>query len=281
MEPILFTIQTKDNINLYARDWKPEAEPKAVVILIHGLGEHCGRYAHVATTLNQAGYAMIGFDLRGHGLSGGPRGHSPSNEAFLDDVDDLFVEVEKRYPGKPRFSYGHSMGGTLVLYHSMRRKPQLAGVVSTGPGFESPILEQKLKVAIANAMAALLPTMTMTTGLNPNHLSHDPRVVQDYQNDPLVHNKASLAMASSTVRSIQWTMEHAMEIEQPVLLIHGTADKITYPTGSQEFARRVPGSCTLRLWDGLYHEVHNEPEKERVIAEMIQWMDSQLDNKKI
>lgn len=281
MEPNLFTIQTKDNINLYARDWKPIGEPKAVVCLAHGLGEHCGRYAHVAEALNHAGYAMLSFDLRGHGLSGGPRGHSASGEAFLDDMDCLCAEAENRYQGKPRFSYGHSLGGTLVLYHSLRRKPQLAGVISTGPGFQSPILEQKIKVTFANALAAVLPMITMTSGLNPDHLSHDPQVVQDYRNDPLVHNKASLAMASSTVRSIQWTMDHAAEIEQPLLLMHGTADKITYPTGSQEFARRVPGSCTLRLWDGLYHEVHNEPEKEQVIAEMIQWMDSQLDSKKI
>jgi alpha-beta hydrolase superfamily lysophospholipase len=276
MDPVQFSLRTQDDLNLYALDWAPPGESKAVVCLIHGLGEHCGRYAHVAAAFNQAGYAMLGFDLRGHGHSGGPRGHAPSSEAFLEDIDLLFVEAEKRYPGKPRFLYGHSLGGILVLYYALRRKPQLSGLISTGSGLRSPLIEQKLKVAFAHSMASVLPTMTLSTGLNPEHLSHDPSVVQDYRNDPLIHYKASLAMASSTIRATQWTMEHAAELSYPLLLIHGAADQLTYPSGSQEFARRVSGSCTLRLWEGLYHEIHNEPEKEQVIAVIVQWMDNQL-----
>ena len=276
MEPVQFSIQTQDGLNLYAVDWVPQAEPKAVVCLIHGLGEHCGRYAHVANALNRAGYAVLAFDLRGHGRSSGPRGHAPSSEAFLEDIDCLFAEAEKRYPGKPCFLYGHSLGGTLMLYYSLRRRPKITGLISTGAGLRSPLMEQKLKVTFAHAMAAVLPTMTLQTGLNPELLSHDPQVVQDYRRDPLVHYRASLAMASSTIRATQWTMVHAEELSYPLLLMHGTADQLTYPSGSQEFSRRVPGSCTLRLWDGLYHEIHNEPVKEQVIAEIIQWMDDQL-----
>lgn len=276
MEPVQFSIHTQDDINLYALDWAPQGGSKAVVCLIHGLGEHCSRYDHVARALNQAGYAMLAFDLRGHGRSGGPRGHAPSSEAFLEDIDHLFVQTEKRYPGKPRFFYGHSLGGILALYYCLRRKPDINGLVSTGAGLRSPLMEQKLKVAFANTMAAILPTMTLATGLNPENLSREPRVVQDYRNDPLVHDKASLAMASSTIRAAQWTMEHAPEFKVPLLLMHGTADQLTYPSGSQEFSRRVSGSCTLRLWDGLYHEIHNEPEKEQVISEIVRWMDNQL-----
>ena len=276
MEPVQFSIHTQDDINLYALDWAPQGEPKAVVCLLHGLGEHCSRYDHVARALNQAGYAMLAFDLRGHGRSGGPRGHAPSSEAFLEDIDHLFDQAEKRYPGKPLFLYGHSLGGILALYYCLRRKPDISGLVSTGAGLRSPLMEQKLKVAFANTMAAILPTMTLATGLNTEHLSREPQVAQDYRNDPLVHYKASLAMASSTIRAAQWTMEHAAEFNVPLLLMHGTADQLTYPSGSQEFSRRVSGSCTLRLWDGLYHEIHNEPEKEQVIAEIIRWMDNQL-----
>ena len=276
MEPAQFSIITRDDINLYALDWSPQGESKAVVCLIHGLGEHCSRYDHVARALNQVGYAMLAFDLRGHGRSGGPRGHAPSADAFLEDIDHLFVQAKKRYPGKPRFIYGHSLGGILALYYCLRRTPDINGLVSTGAGLRSPLMEQKLKVAFANTMAAILPTMTLATGLNPEHLSRDPQVAQNYRNDPLVHYKASLAMASSTIRATQWTMEHAAELSYPLLLIHGAADQLTYPSGSQEFARRVSGSCTLRLWEGMYHEVHNEPEKEQVFAEIVQWMDNQL-----
>jgi alpha-beta hydrolase superfamily lysophospholipase len=276
MKPVQFTLLAKDNIKLHAKSWTPAAEPKAVVCLIHGLGEHCGRYSHVAEALNEADYAVLAFDLRGHGQSGGPRGHTPSSETFLEDIDCLFAEAEKRYPGKPRFLYGHSLGGSLVLYYTLKRKPPVAGVVSTGPGLHSPIMEQKLKLAFAKTMASVLPTMTLPTGLNADLLSHDPQVVQAYRDDPLVHDRASLAMASSTIRAIEWTMENASAFEPPLLLVHGAADQLTYPSGSQEFATRTSGTCTLRLWGDLYHELHNEPEKEQVIAEIIQWMDNQL-----
>ena len=276
MEPVQFSIRTQDGLNLHAVEWSPQPEAKAVVCLIHGLGDHCGRYVHIAKAFNQAGYAVLAFDLRGHGKSDGPRGHAPSSKVFLYDIDGLLEEAEKRYPGKPCFLYGHSLGGTLVLYYTLSRDPQITGLIATGAGLHSPLIEQKLKVAFANAMATVLPTMALPTGLNPELLSHDPQVVQDYLNDPLVHYKATLAMARSTIRAIQWTMENAIGMKQPLLLMHGTADRLTYPSGSQEFARRVPGSCTLRLWDGLYHEIHNEPEKDQVITEMIRWMDSKL-----
>jgi acylglycerol lipase len=276
MEPVQFSIRTQDGLDLHAVEWSPPAQPKAVVCLIHGLGDHCGRYAHIARAFNQAGYSVLAFDLRGHGKSGGPRGHSPSSEAFLDDIDRLLAEAERRYPGKPRFLYGHSLGGLLVLYSSLRHNPKITGLIATGAGLHTPLIEQKLKVTFANAMASVLPTMTLPTGLDPRLLSHDPQVVQDYLNDPLVHYKASLAMASHMIRAIHWTMEHAAEMKRPLLLMHGTADQLTYSSGSQGFARRVPTNCTLRLWDGLYHEIHNEPEKEQVFAEMIRWIDNEL-----
>lgn len=276
MEHIEFAIQAKDGLKLYAQSWTAQVDPKAVVCLIHGLGEHSGRYSHVAGALTEAGYAVLAFDLRGHGQSGGPRGHTPSSEAYLEDIDCLVAEAERRYPDRPRFLYGHSLGGLLALFYTLRRKPQLAGVVSTSPGLHSPLIEQKLKVTFAKTLATIAPTMTLPSGLNTNLLSHDPQVIQAYLNDPLVHDRASLAFASSTIRACEWTMEHATEFKTPLLLIHGLADQLTYPSGSQEFATRASSNCTLRLWGGLYHETHNEPEKDQVLAEIIQWLDDQL-----
>ena len=117
-------------MDLYARGWAPKDKPKAVVALIHGLGEHTGRYAHVGAALTEKGYALLGFDLRGHGKSGGPRGHLPSSEAFMTDIDRFLEETAERYPGLPQFLYGHSLGGLLVLNYALRRKPRLAGVIS-------------------------------------------------------------------------------------------------------------------------------------------------------
>ncbi len=272
MEHIETTMKSKDGLDLFTQAWETEASCKAVVCLVHGLGEHSSRYTHVADFLNRAGYTVLAFDLRGHGRSGGKRGHSPSSEAILDDINLLLDEANRRYPGKKRFLYGHSMGGLLVLYYALARKPKLAGVISTSPGLRSPVLEQKLKLAFAKTLASVLPTMSLPTGLNSEDISRDPQVVQKYQQDPLVHDQATLAMANSAVAIVPWTLAHAGELNVPLLIMHGAADRITYPSGSQEFASRVKGDCTLKLWDGLYHETHNEPEKEMVLAYLVDWL---------
>ena len=135
----------KDGLETYFQGWEPEKTPQAVVCLVHGLGEHSGRYVHVADHLTAAGFAVITMDLRGHGKSAGVRGHVNSMDNFLDDIDRLLKEAEDRYPGMPRFLYGHSLGGFLVLFYTLKRQPVLAGVVSTSPGLRSPLEKQTLK----------------------------------------------------------------------------------------------------------------------------------------
>jgi acylglycerol lipase len=265
--------QTTDGLRLYAQGWEPETETVAVVCLVHGLGEHSGRYAHLAAFLNQSGYSVIAFDLRGHGKSGGARGHSPSFEYFMSDIDLLLQAASDRYPGKTRFLYGHSLGGILVLNYVLRRKPRLAGVIATGPGLRTALEEQTAKVAFAKSVGAVLPTLSLPSGLDARLISRDVEVVQAYQSDPLVHNRATLGMAKNTFQAISWAFDHCEEFDIPLLLMHGAADQIAYTRGSQEFANQVNCSCTLKLWDGLYHEIHNEPEKDQVFAYLLAWME--------
>lgn len=265
-----------DGIAFFAQSWAPDAEPKAVICLVHGLGEHSGRYAHVAAALVDAGYAMTSFDQRGHGKTGGKRGHAPSMEALLDDITRHLDETAKRFPGLPRFLYGHSMGGLLTLAHVESRQPQLTGVVATSSGLRSVLQEQPAKIMLVKILGSLLPRLSMPTGLDANGLSHDPEVARVYLADPLNHGIATLGLAKALLTAIKYAFAHAAEIKSPLLLVHGTADPITYPSGSQEFAALVPGACTLKLWDGLYHETHNELEKEQVLAAMVEWLDSTL-----
>ena len=271
-----YTLQSKDNLSLYGQSWQPETEPKAVVCLVHGLGEHSGRYTHVAEYLAKGGYALLAFDLRGHGKSGGRRGHTPSFEAFMQDIDLFLADARGRFPDKPIFLYGHSLGGMLVLNYVLRRKPQLNGVVVTGAGLRSPIAEQKAKITFARIAGSLLPNVSMPTGLDANAVSRDPEVVQRYKDDPLVHGVSTLSMAKSGFEAIPYVFEHAAELTLPLLLMHGTADQLAYASGSQEVAKLVKGDCTLKLWEGLAHEVHNEPEKEQVLAYMTGWLDSHV-----
>jgi alpha-beta hydrolase superfamily lysophospholipase len=265
-------LKTKENLRLHARCWEPEDEAQGVLCLVHGLGEHSGRYAHFADYLNRAGYAVLSFDLRGHGLSEGQRGHSPSFDTFMDDVGMLLEEAGRRFEGLPCFLYGHSLGGLLVLNYVLRRRPELAGVIATGPGLRTSLTRQTAKIAFVQAAGELLPQFSLSTGLHPESISRDSSVVQAYRDDPLVHQVSTLRMAKTTLQSIPWAFEHASEFDAPLLLMHGTADQLTYPEGTQEFAQKVFCECTVKLWEGLYHEIHNEPEKDEVFAYTVDWM---------
>lgn len=267
--------QTQDNLHLYCQGWEPDGEARAVIGLVHGLGEHSGRYVHMANFLNQAGYTLLAFDLRGHGKSQGQRGHIPSFEAYMDDIDRLIEELSARYPDEPRFLYGHSMGGLLVLNYVLRRKPYLAGVVVTGPALRTSLENQTFKKTIVQVMGSLLPTMTIPSGLEAQDLSRDPRVVEAYRNDPLIHDATTLGWAKAMLPVLSWTMEQASDFPLPLLIMHGTQDRLNFVEGSQEFAQRVP-DCQLRLWENCYHEIHNEPEQEEVFTYLSEWLDSIL-----
>jgi len=268
--------KSKDGLDMYAQSWEPEESPKAVVCLLHGLGEHSGRYAHVGKTFADAGFVLAGFDLRGHGRSGGQRGHFPSFGALMDDIHRYIQEGDERFPGMPVFLYGHSLGGFLVLNYATYHKNSLKGVIATGAGLRSPVLEQKVKISLSKVLGSLLPTITISTGLDADGISRDPEVVRAYKEDPLVHDKATLSAARVGIEAVDHAFAHATEFPTPLLIMHGAADRVTYPHGSQEFADLVPENCTLKLWDELYHEIHNEPEQADVFKFMINWMDAQL-----
>jgi alpha-beta hydrolase superfamily lysophospholipase len=268
-------IQSQDGTRLFLQGWQPEAPAKAVVCLVHGLGEHTGRYAHEGARLAQAGYALLGADLHGHGRTPGTRGHAPNRECFMADIDSLLSEAGRRFPGLPRVLYGHSMGGLLTLNYALDRRPELAGVVATSSGLRTALEQQRSKVAIAKAMGKILPEMGLSSGLDEREISRDAQVVEAYRKDPLVHSRVTFGLAVSLLEAVEFAFDHAAQFDLPLLLVHGSRDRIAYPRGSQEFAALAP-NATLRLWDGLYHETHNEPEKEQVLAFMVDWMDARL-----
>lgn len=272
MERVTFNLRTADGLQLYGQGWLPEGTSRAAVCLVHGLGEHSGRYPHVAMALHQAGYALFSFDLRGHGKSPGQRGHAPSWDVLMDDITVLLQETGQRFPDRPRFLYGHSLGGTLVLSYALRRKPQLAGAIVTSPLLRTAFQPPAWKLWLGKALYNLVPSFALSNELDPRGLSHDQRVVDAYVHDPLVHNRVSARLAMDMLLAGEWALEHASEFPVPLLLMHGAADPICSPQASREFASQVPGDCTFKLWDGLYHETHNEPEQEQVFAFMLEWL---------
>ncbi|MGB7873250.1 MAG: lysophospholipase [Anaerolineales bacterium] len=266
-------------MELYAQSWEPNENPKAVVCLVHGLGEHSRRYAHVGKAFATAGFVLAGFDLRGHGKSGGPRGHTPSYGALMDDTNN-FVDLEtSHYPQLPCFLYGHSLGGNLVINFALRRKVELLGVVATGPLLKLAFQPPTSKVTLGKIMNNILPGFSQASGLETSALSRDSEIVSAYENDPLVHNKISARLFVNAFETGLWALDHAEDITLPLLLMHGGADRLTSSEASLQFAESAGDKVTLRIWDGLYHEIHNEPEQGEVLAFMVDWMNSQLKKK--
>jgi alpha-beta hydrolase superfamily lysophospholipase len=273
-------MQGQDGIAFYVQGWEPDnGKPKALIALIHGLGEHTSRYVHVAEALTGAGYALAGFDLRGHGKSGGPRGHTSSLNAYMQDIRQFVDLLKQRYPDLPRFLYGHSLGGLLTLTYAVQHGAEFKGVMVTSAALRSPLQKQKAKVALAKVLGALLPTFTLPSGLDAAAISHDADVVQNYIHDPLVHSSTSLGFGKAALNAVDLCFRRAREFPTPLLMMHGTGDQIAYSSGSEEFAQLVSAAdcdVTLKLWNDLYHELHNEAEKAEVFNFMIEWLDRHL-----
>ncbi|GAB4504084.1 MAG: alpha/beta hydrolase [Anaerolineales bacterium] len=264
---------------MYARSWEPEGNARGCIVLIHGLGEHIGRYEHVGQALTQAGFVLSGYDLRGHGKSGGARGHIPSYDALMNDIEHFLDLTTKRYPGLPRFLYGHSMGGNQVINFALRRQAELKGIIATGPWLKLAFEPPAIKVALGKMMNNLMPAFIQASGLDTKALSHDINVVQTYENDPLVHDKISARLFVEMYQTGLWALEHANKFPLPLLLMHGSEDRLTSSEASRQFAASAGEKVTLRIWDGLFHEIHNEAEKVEVFATMTGWLDAQLKTK--
>lgn len=270
---IEFEKKSFDGLNLYYQVWQVADERKGMICLVHGLGEHSGRYEHWASLLNQAGYSVVSYDLRGHGKSRGNRGHVSSFADYLKDTDLLVKEANERFPELPCFRYGHSLGALIVNYYVLRTNPKLTGIVISALSNKTSLQEQKGKVLLSKVLGSIVPTMTIQSGLIPSTISRDLDVVERYIKDPLVHNKVSVGWGKSTLEAISWMEKHASEWTLPVLIMHGEKDILGYAEGSREFSSKIKGDVTLKIWSGLYHEIHNEPEKEEVFGYLRQWLD--------
>jgi alpha-beta hydrolase superfamily lysophospholipase len=254
--------------------WEPDERPHAAGVLVHGLGEHGGRYAHVGARFARASFALYAFDLPGHGLSSGRRGHARF-DAILDEIDHRLAEAGAAAPGVPLFLYGHSLGALAVLAHlGRRRAPVSAAVVSASP-LRNALQRQRVKVAVTRVLGHLVPWVTLPSGLDCEHLSRDPAVVEAYRRDPLVHDRMSLGLALDAIKAVDELDRGAAPLV-PLLVLHGTGDAIAWVEGSRELCRRVGAGASLREHEGLRHEPHNEPERDAVLDDVISWLARQV-----
>jgi alpha-beta hydrolase superfamily lysophospholipase len=248
---------------------------RAGIILVHGLGEHVRRYSHWVDMFCEKGFGFVGVDLPGHGKSDGKRGVLNSYSLTDEMLDFLIAEYKKTFPGIPVFLYGHSLGGGIVMQYVLRKKPEIKGAIVTSPWLRLSFEPDRIKLLLGRIMKSLLPSLIQPSGLIVSHISHDQKVVDDYLSDTLNHNKISVGLFHSAITAANYSLQHAEDLKIPMLLIHGSDDQFTSPDGSSDFASKTK-MVELKIWDGGYHELHNEPFKDEVFSYILKWIEKQL-----
>lgn len=262
--------------DVFFRHWRPE-QPRAVVLLIHGLGEHSGRYQHVAEALAASGIASYAPDHIGHGRSPGQRCHIGDFGQFATPLDELLAMAKSQYPGLPCFIVGHSMGGLITGNYLLTHQHSFRGAVFSGALFEVPEPPGSIAMFLYKLLAMVLPKMGALQ-LDASQISRDPEVVRRYNEDPLVHDgKNSVSLVLELLSAVDTLKKGRENITLPVLVMHGQGDAMTPPAGSQNFHDGVGSTDkALHLYPALYHEIFNEPEKDQVLADLVDWIDKRV-----
>jgi alpha-beta hydrolase superfamily lysophospholipase len=269
---------THDGLKLYLQAWLPET-PRASLLLVHGLGEHSGRYMPLVERLTELGVAVFTFDGRGHGKSvdGEPDAYFASAEDYLRDIDALFSKAKNHLPGLPAFLYGHSMGGGFVSAYVLKYQPKASGVILSSPAImEDPGTSAILK-ASAGFVSSYFPRLKALT-LDPKMISRIPEEVQAYLEDPLVYTKAVPARTGQELYlQMKYVQQNARNFLLPLLILHGSGDRLTNPEGSKLlFTQASAEDKTLEIFEGGYHELIRDLESERYLTVIVDWLSKRM-----
>jgi alpha-beta hydrolase superfamily lysophospholipase len=259
--------------SVYWQSWTPE-DVKAVVVLVHGLAEHSGRYAHVAERLNDSGYVVYALDHWGHGRSGGTPGNVERLAHLRADLDELLSKARGEHPGRPVFLLAHSFGGLVALdYLVTRGASGLAGLVLSGAVVD-PSVGNAVQRAASGVISRLAPNLGVAT-LDPTTVSKDEEEVRKYVEDPLnYHGKVRARTGAEMLLATKRVVAGLPRVTLPALITHGAQDRLVSPGCSKLVAERIGSSDkTLTLYDGLFHEIFNEPERDQVLGDVVAWLD--------
>jgi len=262
---------------LFWQGWVTGDNPEGALCLVHGFGEHSGRYRYFVERVCAAGIAVFAFDLRGHGQSEGRRGHVVSMADYRHDLSAFLALVEAQRPGIPKFIFGHSMGSLLVLDYVLRNPQGLAGTIISGAGMEPAGVATPAVVLLARVLAAVWPVFPLRLPVDVTGLTRDINEIEAYENDPLIHNTSTTRMARELLDAIAWIKTHPGDLKTPLLMLHGEADRVNLPSGSRDFISKVTvPDKQLIMYPGGYHELHNDLDKDKELTDLTRWLREHL-----
>jgi len=266
---------------IYFQNWLPEMEAKAVLLIVHGLAEHSGRYMNIVNHFVPLGYAVYGIDHPGHGKSEGVRVYVERFEDYTNTLKLYFDMMRRWQPDKPIFLVGHSMGGLISVVYLLDHQTELTGAVLSGAPVKVPSNITPVVLFLGKILSALMPRLGLL-GLEVDGVCRDPAVVQAYVSDPLVHKgKYTARLAAEMLKAMQHVSTEAEKITLPIMIVQGSADKLVDPAGGHMLYDAVSSADKeIKIYDGLYHEVFNEPEHEKVLRDVEVWLEAHLGSRK-
>jgi lysophospholipase len=270
-------IEGVGRIRLHYRTWEAST-PRAAIIIVHGLGEHSGRYDHFATRMAAYGFSCYAIDLRGHGLSEGRRGHTPNFDAYLQDLDRFRREVQGLVDIRtPLFLLGHSMGGLIALRYQEEYNVAFKGAVIVAPWLATAITVPRWKTTLASAINKFLPALPFANNVDPHDLSHDPDVVESYAGDPLNHDRITPRLFTEASTAMGLAFQRADRLDDPVLFLLPGDDRIVDTSRTQALARGIPsGEVTIKVYPGMYHEILNERDRSIAYRDIRDWIAARM-----
>lgn len=277
MEHVAGRFRGCKNLNLYYQCWLPAERPKALLLVVHGLAEHSGRYSNLADYFVAKGYAVYSFDYQGHGQSEGLRGYVERFSHYFDDLKAFLDIVRRQQPDTRTFLFGHSMGGTIATAYAIHHQAEFSGLILSAASLKIDTNLSSALITVGNILSRLLPKTGLTV-LDATAISRNRAIVDAYINDPLVYRgKIRARLGSELIRITRQLPGQMPELNLPVLIMHGTADRLSDPKGSEMLYERASSKDkTLKLYDGFYHEIFNEPGHEQVLADMAAWLAAHL-----
>jgi acylglycerol lipase len=267
----------RNNFILYRQAWLPDTAPKAILLIVHGIAEHSGRYMNPVNYFVPKGYAVYSFDLRGHGKSDGKRSYIERFSYYLDDLQTFFNLVRTENPNMKIFMVGHSMGSTIALDYALEHQNEMNGLIISGTTLKAGSSINQVSIVMAKILSVLLPKIGVTA-LDSSGISRDKAVVEAYVKDPLNYTgKISARVGAELLKTMTMLQKRLSEITLPILIMQGSQDRISDPSSSKLLFDGVSSKDkTMKLYEGFYHEIFNDPDRQHVFADMEAWLKARV-----